>query len=99
MLTTVAQLKRNGVKLLAVPENYYDDLEAKADLAPERLAAFREHNILYDRDGDGEYLQVYTETFEHRFFFEIVERRGGYGGYGAANASIRLAAQARLALD
>jgi 4-hydroxyphenylpyruvate dioxygenase len=99
MLATVARLKENGVKVLAVPENYYDDLEAKADLPPERLAVFREHNILYDRDGDGEYLQVYTETFEHRFFFEIVERRRGYNGYGAANAPIRLAAQARLAAE
>jgi 4-hydroxyphenylpyruvate dioxygenase len=53
------------------------------------------HNILYDRDGGGEYFQVYTGSFEHRFFFEIVERRG-YGGYGAANAPVRLAAQARL---
>ena len=56
------------------------------------------HNILYDREGDAEYLQVYTETFDQRFFFEIVERRG-YRGYGAANAPVRLAAQARLATD
>ena len=97
MLATVARLKENGVKVLAIPENYYDDLEAKTDLPLERLAAFREHDILYDRDGDGEYLQVYTEAFEHRFFFEIVERRRGYNGYGAANAPIRLAAQSRLA--
>ena len=54
--------------------------------------------ILYDRDGATEYLQAYTKTFEERFFFEIVERRG-YKGFGAANAPIRLAAQARLARD
>jgi 4-hydroxyphenylpyruvate dioxygenase len=96
LLATVARLKNNGLQLLSIPENYYDDLEAKTELPPERIAAFREHGILYDRDGDGEYLQVYTETFEDRFFFEIVERRRGYNGYGAANAPIRLAAQARL---
>ena len=62
---------------------------------PSRSTALRAHNILYDREGDAEYLQVYTETFDQRFFFEIVERRG-YRGYGAANAPIRLAAQARL---
>jgi len=93
---TVARLEANGVKLLPVPENYYDDLEAKTDLPPERIDALRRHNILYDRDGDAEYLQVYTQTFEERFFFEIVERRG-YRGFGAANAPIRLAAQSRLA--
>ena len=35
-------------------------------------------------------------AFEDRFFFEIVQR-DGYAGFGAANAPIRLAAQARLA--
>ena len=54
------------------------------------------HNILYERDGTTEYLQAYTRTFQERFFFEIVERRG-YRGFGAANAPIRLAAQSRLA--
>ena len=95
MLATVAQLKRNGIELLEIPPNYYDDLEAKMDLPPERLQALKVHNILYDRDGDSEYLQVYTRSFEQRFFFEIVERRG-YRGYGATNAPVRLAAQARL---
>jgi 4-hydroxyphenylpyruvate dioxygenase len=96
LLATVTRLKENGLQLLPIPENYYDDLEAKTDLPPERIAAFRQHGILYDRDGDGEYLQVYTKAFEQRFFFEIVERRQGYNGYGAANAPIRLASQARL---
>ena len=52
------------------------------------------HNILYDRDEAGEYLQAYTRAFEGLFFFEIVERRA-YKGFGAVNASIRLAAQTR----
>ncbi len=38
---------------------------------------------------------AYTETFDDRFFFEIVERRGGYEQYGAANAPVRMAAQAQ----
>ena len=42
-------------------------------------------------------LQAYTKSFNGLFFFEIVERRG-YKGFGAVNASIRLAAQARLAV-
>ncbi len=98
LLATVARLERNGVRLLQIPENYYDDLEAKTDLTPDQLMTFRNHNVLYDRDGAAEYLQAYTQTFDQRFFFEIVERRG-YRGYGAANAPVRLAAQARLATD
>jgi len=74
IFATVARLKQNGVKLLPMPENYYNDLEAKTDLSPEKLDALRASNILYDREGDGEYLQAYTDTFEQRFFFEIVHR-------------------------
>ena len=96
IMATVARLEANGVDLLRIPENYYDDLEARTDLAPDRIAQYRAHNILYDRDGAAEYLQVYTATFMERFFFEIVERRG-YRGFGAANAPIRLAAQTRRA--
>jgi 4-hydroxyphenylpyruvate dioxygenase len=46
----------------------------------------------------GEYFQIYTDTFDGGFFFEIVERRA-YPGFGAANAPIRLAAQTRRVHD
>jgi 4-hydroxyphenylpyruvate dioxygenase len=94
MLATVDRLRANGVELLPVPENYYDDLETKTNLPAARIEALKARNILYDQDGGAEYLQVYTQTFDDRFFFEIVERKG-YKGFGAANAPIRLAAQAR----
>ena len=96
MFATVRRLEANGVKLLPIPENYYDDLQARTDLTADRIDELQAHNILYDRDGNAEYLQVYTQTFDERFFFEIVERRG-YKGFGAVNAQIRLSAQARLA--
>ena len=96
MLATVKRLEANGVRILPIPENYYDDLQARTDLSSERIDELQAHNILYDRDGNAEYLQVYTQTFDERFFFEIVERRG-YRGFGAVNAQIRLTAQARLA--
>ena len=98
LLATVAQLERNGVRLLPIPENYYEDLSSKTDLTTEQIAALQARNILYERDGGAEYLQVYTETFDQRFFFEIVERRG-YRGYGATNAPVRLAAQAQRSAD
>jgi 4-hydroxyphenylpyruvate dioxygenase len=87
--------RANGLPTLDIPHNYYDDIEAKFGLEPalvERLAGL---NILYDRDGTTEYFQFYSRAFAKRVFFEIVERRG-YEAYGAANASIRLAAQARF---
>lgn len=72
------------------------DLEARHALPSGFLDALREHNLLYDRDEQGgEFLHAYTETLDQRFFLELVERRGGYDGYGAPNAAVRLAAQAR----
>ena len=95
VVATAARLKVNGVEILSIPENYYDDLEARVDLSAERLQVLKANNILYDRDADGEYLQVYTKSFKDLFFLEIVERRG-YKGFGAINAPIRLNAQSRL---
>ena len=94
IFATVRRMEANGVAMLTIPENYYDDLEARLELAPGLIDELRAHNVLYDRDGDGEYFQIYTRTFADRFFFEIVERRG-YDGFGAVNAPIRLAAQTR----
>jgi 4-hydroxyphenylpyruvate dioxygenase len=93
---SAAAFKTNGVPLLSIPENYYDDLEAKIDIEPALLDRMRAENILYDREGTTEYFQMYTQTFDERFFFEIVERRA-YKGFGAPNAQVRLTAQSRLA--
>jgi 4-hydroxyphenylpyruvate dioxygenase len=96
IFATARRLAANSVAVLKIPENYYDDLEAKTDLPPAAIDELKALNILYERDSDGEYFQIYTHTFANRFFFEIVERRRGYRGFGASNAQIRLAAQARL---
>jgi 4-hydroxyphenylpyruvate dioxygenase len=97
IFATAARLAANGVAMLEIPENYYDDLEAKVDLTPAELDRLKAANMLYERDGESEYFQIYTATFDDRFFFEIVERRGGYRGFGASNAQVRLTAQARTA--
>jgi 4-hydroxyphenylpyruvate dioxygenase len=96
IFATARALHANGVGVLPIAENYYRDLEAKTDLPAETIDQLRSLNILYEREGEAEYFQLYTRTFANRFFFEIVERRGGYQGFGASNAQIRLAAQARL---
>ena len=94
IVTTLRRMQANGVRMLSIPENYYDDLEARTDLSAERLGVFRQHGILYDRDDAGEFLHACTRSFEGRFFFEIVERKG-YKGFGTVNASIILAALGR----
>ena len=94
ILSAVAAMRARGADFLKIPDNYYDDIEAKYGLDPATMAALRQNQILYDREGDGEFFQIYTHAFDERFFFEIVERRD-YHGFGAANAAIRLAAQTR----
>jgi 4-hydroxyphenylpyruvate dioxygenase len=94
IFSTVAEMRGRGADFLKIPDNYYDDIEAKYDLDGKTLTALRDNLILYDREGDSEFFQIYTHIFDERFFFEIVERRS-YHGFGAANAAIRLAAQAR----
>ncbi|MGE9007657.1 bifunctional sugar phosphate isomerase/epimerase/4-hydroxyphenylpyruvate dioxygenase family protein [Leptospira interrogans] len=94
IFTAVADMRSRGADFLKIPENYYDDIEAKYDLDAATMTALRDNQILYDREGDGEFFQVYTHTFDDRFFFEIVQRRD-YQGFGAANAAVRLAAQTR----
>jgi 4-hydroxyphenylpyruvate dioxygenase len=87
--------RANGLAMLDIPRNYYDDIEAKFGVSPELIEWMSSLGILYDRDGAAEYFQFYSRAFAKRVFFEIVERRG-YQAYGAANAPIRLAAQARF---
>ncbi len=96
IFASVSAMRAAGIGFLEIPDNYYDDLEAKYDLDPAVATALRKNRILYDRDGETEFFQVYSHVFADRFFFEVVERRG-YKGYGAVNASVRLSAQAREA--
>ena len=84
-----------GFDRLIMPANYYDDLRVRFDLSDEMIAKLKNGNILYDRDDLGEYFQVYSVPIWGGLFFEIVARTGGYQGYGARNAPIRLAAQMR----
>ena len=92
----VRRAKEAGVPLLDIPLNYYDDLAARFDFDDEFLSELAYYNVLYDRDAQGgELFHVYTEPFEGRFFFEILQRRNAYAGYGAANVAVRLAAMAK----
>ena len=95
LIATVKILTANGFRPLQISPNYYDDLDARFGLDDDFLETLRAENILYDRDGEGEFLQIYSRTYGEGFFFEIVERRGGYKGYGAVNAPFRIAAQKR----
>ena len=88
-------LESRYAPLLPMPGNYYDDLSARWALDGALLSELQAHGLLYDRDDAGAFRHLYTDTFHDRFFFEAVQRQSGYAGFGAANASVRTAAQAR----
>ncbi len=95
LVREVERLRAGGVPLMPVPDNYYDDLDARFGLDRDVLDELRDHQLLYDADGSGgELLHCYTTTFDGGYFVELLERRGGYDGYGAVNTHVRLAAQA-----
>ncbi|WP_265671002.1 bifunctional sugar phosphate isomerase/epimerase/4-hydroxyphenylpyruvate dioxygenase family protein [Klebsiella grimontii] len=90
---TLASLPQIAVDALPIPANYYEDLLARFG-ENAQVNLLKNHQILYDRDGDGgEFLHLYTRPFSAgRFFFELTERRNGYALYGAVNAAVRLSA-------
>jgi 4-hydroxyphenylpyruvate dioxygenase len=92
IVATARRLRAAGAPLLPVPANYVDDLDARLDVAPDLLAAVREHGLMYEEDARGGYLHLATPVLGDRVFFEVVQRLGGYDGHGAADAPVRMAA-------
>jgi 4-hydroxyphenylpyruvate dioxygenase len=95
IFAAVEAARAKGVAFLPIPDNYYDDLATRFEIAPDLLEKMRRLGVLYDRVKDGEFLHIYVRAFRNRFFFELVQRRS-YDLYGAANTPVRLAAQAYL---
>ena len=96
IFAAVSRMRAKGVALLPIPANYYDDLAARLGLDDDFIHRLQDHDVLYDRDARGaEFLHVYTQMFQDRFFFEVVQRVGAYDDYGAVNAPVRMAAQGR----
>lgn len=97
--TAVRTLADRGVRFLATPAAYYEELES-AGVPVEQL---RELNVLVDRDSEGELFQIFTQTTHPRrtLFFEVIERMGALT-FGSANIKALYRAvereQARAAL-
>jgi 4-hydroxyphenylpyruvate dioxygenase len=93
IFATAQAMRERGVPLLTIPGNYYDDLAARTDLDAGAIGRMRELGVLYDAGDSGELLHFYTAMAGAGLFFEVLERRGGYDGYGASNSPVRMAAQ------
>ncbi|GAB2502927.1 bifunctional sugar phosphate isomerase/epimerase/4-hydroxyphenylpyruvate dioxygenase family protein [Nocardiopsis aegyptia] len=86
-------MRDHGAEPLRIPDNYYADLACRTDLQPLTVERMREYGVLYDRIGEGEFWHFYTPMLDGRLFLEVVQRTGGYAGYGSANSPFRMAAQ------
>ncbi|MBD9529652.1 bifunctional sugar phosphate isomerase/epimerase/4-hydroxyphenylpyruvate dioxygenase family protein [Paracoccus sp. PAR01] len=95
IFATAAEMAARGFPFLRIGANYYDDIEARFGLDPRLTERLRAHNIMYDEDAAGQFMQFYSTALPGGFFLEIVQRAGGYDGYGAPNAPFRIAAQKR----
>ena len=84
---TVESLRRQGVSFMAVPQTYYEAVEARLPGHGEDLARLARDQILIDgapAAGEGLLLQIFTETVIGPIFFEIIQRKGNEG-FGEGN--------------
>jgi len=97
IFATAAALAARGFPALTPGANYCHDVGARFGLDAALVARMQAANVLYDEDAGGQFFQLYAASRPEGFFLEIVQRQGGYQGYGAPNAPFRIAAQKRAA--
>jgi 4-hydroxyphenylpyruvate dioxygenase len=89
IITTVREMRAQGVKFMDVPDSYYDDnFTLRVGEIKEDIAELKELKILVDRDRpDGYLLQLFTHPVFDRptLFHEVIQRRGNSDGFGEGN--------------
>jgi 4-hydroxyphenylpyruvate dioxygenase len=94
IFAAVESYRAAGGRMLEISDLYYHNLQDSYDLTPGLIANMRRNGIMFDANDQGSYLHAYTDTLLDSLFFELVERRGTYHGFGAVNGQARLFAQA-----
>lgn len=87
IVSTVTQLKANGVEFLSAPPNaYYEMMNSRVGAIDEEVEILKKLGILVDCDEEGYLLQIFTKPVEDRptLFFEIIQRKGAQS-FGAGN--------------
>jgi 4-hydroxymandelate synthase len=87
IVTAVRTLRSRGVRFLATPDEYYDDLRDRMGIREDtQLDLLREAKVLMDRDSWGELFQIFSESVHVRrtYFSEIIARAGART-FGAHN--------------
>jgi len=88
IISTIANMKDNGVEFLQPPDTYYEMLKTKKIKIKESIDELKKHGILCDdSEGTGYLLQLFTKPIGDRptFFYEIIQRNDGALGFGQGN--------------
>jgi 4-hydroxyphenylpyruvate dioxygenase len=86
-MLVLVPLRAQGVLFMAVPQTYYEAVDARLPGHGEDLARLERNQILIDGaplEGQGLLLQIFTETVIGPIFFEVIERKGNEG-FGEGN--------------
>jgi 4-hydroxyphenylpyruvate dioxygenase len=90
IIEIITNLKSRGLKLIEVPDSYYDNLRMRLSKSAvqikEDIDALQKLKILVDYDEQGYLLQIFTQNVEDRptLFFEFIQRRN-HNGFGVGN--------------
>jgi len=78
IITSVTQLRDQGIEFLSIPTTYYEELTARVGPIDEPIDELARLGILVDRDDEGYMLQIFTKPVQDRptVFYEIIQRKG-----------------------
>ena len=78
IITSVTQLRDQGIEFLSIPTTYYEELTARVGRIDEPIDELARLGILVDRDDEGYMLQIFTKPVQDRptLFYEIIQRKG-----------------------
>lgn len=81
IIQTIRALRKNGLEFIETPNTYYDVISERAKIMEESLEDIRNLNVLFDDEGDGYLLQLFTQPLGDRptLFFEFIQRKGSEG--------------------
>lgn len=84
MVSTIENLKNNGVNFLDIPSSYYEVLKSRLPVIKEDIKDLEKNQILADGDETTYLLQIFTKNVIGPIFFEVIERHG-HDGFGEGN--------------
>lgn len=81
IVTSISALRNNGVTFIPTPDTYYEVIAERAKVIDEDLEDLKKLSILFDDEGEGYLLQLFTQPIADRptLFYEFIQRKGSEG--------------------